>query len=101
MFSLRAQISSEHRSLQMNQLRHWMSAARRVVVIAALLLGIWLAGSSEAWAAKRREEPKNTAPAGKSYVLPYGIVMFAIMLGMMAVLRPGRRADEPPRPEEK
>ena len=72
---------------------------RRALTAVALLLVLWLGSAGDAWAAPKK--PAAAAPTGKSYVLPYAVVMFGVMLGMMAVCRTGRRADEPPRQEKK
>jgi hypothetical protein len=57
---------------------------------------VWVATSPLAFAAKKKA--LEVVPETKSYVTPYLIVLMLIGLGMMAVLRPGKRAD---RPDEK
>jgi hypothetical protein len=54
---------------------------------------LWLLDSPLAWAAKKKAE---AAPqAGKSYTFPYIIVMAVMAIGLMAVLRPSKRLDQP------
>ena len=65
-----------------------------------VMTALWNASPADAWAWQRKKKEEPAAAAGKSYVFPYAIVMMGIMGGMMAVCRPGRRADEPPRPEK-
>lgn len=63
--------------------------------------GIWLASAATIWVATsplamaaKKKAVAEEAPS-KSYVMPYFIVIMLIGLGMMAVLRPGKRADRP------
>jgi hypothetical protein len=82
--------------LRIVQATKWVRTAILLVFIGAL----WSASPADAWAWQRKKKEEPAAAAGKSYVFPYAIVMMGIMAGMMAVCRPGRRADEPPRPEK-
>jgi cytochrome c biogenesis factor len=59
----------------------------------ALALTLWLSTAGAAWAAPKKQEEKAAAPT-KSYVASYIIVIFALGLGMMAVIRPSTRTDK-------
>jgi hypothetical protein len=83
-----------------NALRIW-SAARRFVVIAAVLLTLCMGAADQAWAKGKKAKEEEPAATGKSYIMPYGLVLMGITLGLMAVCRPGRRADEPGKQEDK
>jgi hypothetical protein len=85
----------------MNALNRLVNAWRRAIVAFALLMTLALAGTGDAWARGPRKEPETKAATGKNYMWPYGLVMMAITLGMMAVCKQGRRADEPTKPEPK
>jgi hypothetical protein len=83
-------------------LTRFAHASRRGIVVIALLLTLWLAGAGEAWAKGRKApQAEEKGPTGKGYVVPYGIVMMAVALGLITVCRQGRRADEPKKPEPK
>jgi hypothetical protein len=66
------------------QLRRWAP------VLAALY--VQFESSPLVWAAKKKKE--EAGPAAKSYTLPYMIVIAVVALGLMTVLRPGKRMDE-------
>ncbi|HEY2894866.1 MAG TPA: hypothetical protein VGJ16_11650 [Pirellulales bacterium] len=66
------------------QLRRWAP------ILAALY--IQFESSPLVWAAKKKKE--EAGPAAKSYTLPYMIVIAVVALGLMTVLRPGKRQDE-------
>jgi hypothetical protein len=85
----------------MNALSRFANIWRRGVVAFALLLTLWVSGTGDAWAKGRRPEPEAKGPTGKNYMWPYGIVMLAVTLGMIAVCKQGRRAEEPTKPEPK
>ena len=68
----------------LGQLRRWAP------VLAALY--IQFESSPLVWAAKKKKE--EAGPAAKSYTLPYMIVIAVVALGLMTVLRPGKRQAE-------
>jgi hypothetical protein len=55
----------------------------------ALIAVAWLGCAVPAWAQQAGEEE-----GGKSYVLPYVLVVLVIILGLVVVLRPVGRATE-------
>jgi hypothetical protein len=57
---------------------------------ALMMLAVW------AHAAVVLAQPKKEEPAsGKSYVIPYVLVVLCIALGLLVVCRSGSRSDEP------
>ena len=81
-------------------IRLW-SASRRFVVAFAVLLTLCIGVADQAWAKGKKAKEEEPAATGKSYVVPYGLVLMGVTLGLMAVCRPGRRADEPAKQESK
>ena len=79
--------------------RPWYRRVAHGMLLASLLVGCLLLTPATASAAKKKKEEE--APK-KSYVLPYMIVMMMVSVGLMAVCRPGKRADRPEdkKPEE-
>jgi hypothetical protein len=45
--------------------------------------------------AQRKKAAAEAAPAGKSYVIPYMVVVLCIALGLVVVCRSGNRSKEP------
>lgn len=66
----------------------------RMTLGTTLALGVLLAGNETAWAKKGKE--KEVVVETKGYVFPYLIVIAVMSVGMMTVLRPGSRLDNPP-----
>lgn len=64
----------------------------RGALLALLMAGTLVAGSSDAYAQKKKKEKE--APK-KSYVLPYVITMMMVSLGLMTICRPGKRKERP------
>jgi|GEM_PF-2143336 len=64
----------------------------RGAVMALLVAGTLVAGSSDAYAQKKKKAEE--APK-KSYVFAYTITMMMVSLGLMTVCRPGKRKDRP------
>jgi hypothetical protein len=87
--------------LDMNSASRLWSASRRVVVVVAVLLTLCIGAADQAWAKGKKAKEEEPAATGKSYVMPYGLVLMGVTLGLMAVCRPGRRADEPAKQENK
>ena len=73
----------------------WGRMVRRAVLLCSLAGLAGMATSDVAWA----KGQKMAAPekAEKSYVFPYAIVVLGVALGMILVLRPTKRLDEPKR----
>ncbi len=69
--------------------------ARRAVLIVALAGLQGLTVGNVAWA--KGKKPAAPEVAVKSYVLPYALTILGVALGMIVVLRPVKRADEPKR----
>ena len=69
--------------------------ARRAMLIVALAGLQGLGTGNVAWA--KGKKPAIPEVQEKSYVLPYAIVVLGVALGMIIVLRPVKRADEPKR----
>jgi hypothetical protein len=67
--------------------------ARRAVLIVSLAGVVGISTADMAWAKPSKE--KAPEKAVKSYVFPYAIVILGVALGMILVLRPVKRADEP------
>jgi hypothetical protein len=70
-----------------------LNRSRRSVRWLALALGLWLATAGAVLGAPKKQEEKAAEPT-KSYVTSYIIVIFALGLGMMAVIRPSTRTDQ-------
>jgi hypothetical protein len=64
-------------------------------LIAAIVGLQGLVTTDTAWAKPKKEPVQEKAQ--KSYVLPYAIVVLGVALGMILVLRPVRRENEPKR----
>jgi len=64
----------------------------RGVLMALLVAGTLVAGSSDAYAQKKKKDKE--APK-KSYVFAYTITMMMVSLGLMTVCRPGKRKERP------
>ncbi len=73
----------------------WFRSVRRAFLMVLLAGGHWAATTDLAWA-KPHKEPNAEKPE-KSYVMPYGVVVLGIALGMILVLRPVKRDNEPKR----
>jgi hypothetical protein len=73
-----------------------LASARRAGLTLLLVASAWLAAGDLAWA-KERKVPKAPETPQKSYVLPYAVVALGVALGMILVLRPVKRDDEPKR----
>ena len=70
-----------------------LSDSKRGVRWVALALALWLATAGSVLAAPKKQEEKAAEPT-KSYVTSYILVIFALGLGMMAVIRPSTRTDQ-------
>jgi hypothetical protein len=57
----------------------------------ALAVYFWVLTSPLAWAAKKKAA--DVAPT-KSYVVPYMIVIALVSIGLMTIVRPGKRLDK-------
>ena len=68
---------------------------RRAILIACLAALQGISTADIAWAKPKKEKPVEKAE--KSYVLPYAIVVLGVALGMILVLRPVKRENEPKR----
>ncbi len=64
----------------------------RGALMALLVAGTLVAGSSDAYAQKKKKAEE--APK-KSYVFAYTITMMMVSLGLMTVCRPGKRKERP------
>jgi len=65
----------------------------RFVLIGILAAAHFLAGADMAWAKSKKEAPAEVPT--KSYVFPYAIVVLGVALGLIVVLRPVKRDNEP------
>ncbi len=74
------------------RLRHGI---RRAFLIVSLCGVFGMSMADMAWAKERKE--KITEKPVKSYVFPYAITILGVALGLILVLRPVKRADEPKR----
>lgn len=91
-------------------MQHLASHTRRLTTAAATFLRqaparftiamhvvlCWLVLAGPALAAKKKAVE---APPEKSYVMPYGVVIMLLALGILIICRPDRRAAEPLRKE--
>ena len=73
-----------------------LSVVRPYLLIAMIAIVCWSMTTNVALAKKKRREAPPTPESQKEYVMPYAIVMFSIILGVMVVCRPSKRADQPP-----
>ena len=54
---------------------------------------VWLCAAAPALAKPLPEEESAAASGPSAWVLPYGLVVFSLGLGLMVVLRSARRSD--------
>jgi hypothetical protein len=82
----------------MNPIERWLMAGRRGLRPArwlVLALALWFAATGTALAAKKKKE-EAVGPPKKSYTASYLIVIMGLTVGLMTILRPGKRLDKVP-----
>lgn len=57
----------------------------------SVAIALWLGPAALSWAAPRRKEAEP--PKEPVYALEYAVVIFAILIALAVVLRPGRRTE--------
>jgi hypothetical protein len=77
----------------MSRLLSKLAESKRGLRWLALCVALSLATAGSALAAPKKEAEKAAEPT-KSYVTSYILVIFALGLGMMAVIRPSTRTDQ-------
>ncbi len=74
---------------------NWPRTIAKRVAYAAATLGCWLVLASAALA----QQTNATEVTQKNYAANWLLVSLAIVMGLLTVCRPARRADKPKQPE--
>ena len=72
-----------------------MTARNRLHVALTVAFG-WLSSASNLWAQVATDAPTESLKT--HHAMAYGLVLLGIVLGIMNVVRPGKRKGEKPKP---